>query len=174
MAKKSTYLAHYNPSLSLRLASDSSAYGLGSCSFACVSRWDREASRTLSSSEQNYAQLEREALALVFGVKKLHPYLFGRDFQLLTDHKPLTTILGPKTGIPSLAVACLQRWALMLSGYKYQIKYKPTKCHGNADALSRLPLRSDKLDDSISTSTIFNIHQIEALPVTSKQIADAL
>ena len=95
----------------------------------------------------------------------------GREFQLLTDHKPLTTILGPKTGIPSLAAARIQRWALMLSGYKYQIN-KPTKCHGNADGLSRLPLKSDKSDDS-STSTIFNIHQIEALPVTSRQIAEA-
>ena len=170
-------LAHYEPSVPLRMASDASAYGLGAIlSHVYPDGTERPiayASCTLSVSERNYAQLEREALSLVFGIKKFHPYLFGREFQLLTDHKPLTTILGPKTGIPSLAAARLQRWALMLPGYKYQIKYKPTKWHGNADGLSRLLLKSGKSDDSISTSTIFNIHQIEALPVTSRQIAEA-
>ena len=72
-------------------------------------------------SERNYTQLEKEALSLVFGIKKFHPYIYGREFQLLIDHKPLTTILGPKAGIPSLAAARLQRWALLLSSYKYQI-----------------------------------------------------
>ncbi len=75
------------------------------------------ASRTLSGSEKNYAQLEKEALALVYGVKHFHQYLYGRQFTLVTDHKPLTTILNPRKGIPSLAAARLQRWAMILSAY---------------------------------------------------------
>ncbi len=62
---------------------------------------------TLFKSEQNYSQIEKEALSLIFGVKKFHSYLYGRKF--ITDHKLLTTILGPKRGIPPLAAARLQR-----------------------------------------------------------------
>ena len=71
------------------------------------------ASRSLSPAEKKYAQLEKEALSLIFGIYKFHQYLYGRKFQLVTDHKPLTTILGSQSRIPSLAAARLQRWALI-------------------------------------------------------------
>ena len=53
------------------------------------------ASRTLSTSECNYTQLEMEALALIYGVQKFHSYLYGQSFILHTDHKPLTAYFGP-------------------------------------------------------------------------------
>ena len=86
--------------------------------------------------ERNYSQVEKEGLSLIFGVKKFHTYLYGRKFSLVTDHKPLTTIFGPKHGIPSLATARLQRWALILAAYNYDIKFRPTGAHVNADSLS--------------------------------------
>jgi len=142
-----TVLAHYDPQLPLRLAADASSYGLGAVISHVFSDGSERpiayASRSLTTSEKSYSQLEKEALSLVFGVRKFHQFLYGRKFTLYTDHKPLTSILGPKKGIPSLAAARLQRWALLLSAYNYQIEYKSTRDHGNADGLSRLPLSSE-------------------------------
>ena len=76
----------------------------------------------------------------MFGVKKFHQYLYGRPIKLLTDHKPLVSILGPKTGVTTLAAARLQRWDIYLSVYSFYIGFRKTGDHGNADCLSRLPL----------------------------------
>ena len=168
MLTSSKVLAHFDPALPIKLAADASAYGVGAV-IAHVQPDGSEkpiafASRTLTPSERNYAQIEKEALALVFGVKKFHQFLYGRKFSLVTDHKPLMAILGPKKGIPSLAAARLQRWAVLLSAYQYEIQFKPTQSHGNADALSRLPLQSEKSTTASEDTTIFNLAQIEALP----------
>ena len=61
------------------------------------------ASRTLNDSERNYPHVEKEALSLIFGEKEFHKYFYGRRFLLVNDHKPFTTILGPKKMVPTLA-----------------------------------------------------------------------
>ena len=88
------------------------------------------ASRTLTKAETNYSHLDKEGLAIIFGVRKFHQYLQGRRFEIKTDHKPLR-------GTPAMASG--QRWALILGGYDYTIQYKEGKNMANADALSRLP-----------------------------------
>ena len=93
----------------------------------------------------------------------------GRRFILVTDHKPLVTILGPKKGIPSLAAARLQRWAVLLSAYKYDIKFKSTEAHANADGLSRLPLMQTTAEGQSPEASVFNIAQIDCLPVFQKR-----
>ena len=111
-------LTHFSDTLPLKLDTDASQYDIGAV-ISHVLPYGEErpiayASHTLSKSERNYSQIEKEALSIIFGVKKFHQYLYGRKFLLVTDHKPLTTVLGPKSGIPTLAAARLQRWALLL------------------------------------------------------------
>ena len=127
-------LAHYDPTRSFKLATDASAYGIGAVISHCYENGSEQpiafTSRTLTATEKNYyAQIDKEALALIYGVQKFHVYLYGRKFTLVTDHKPLVSILGPTKGIPLTAAAGLQRWALFLAGYQYEIQVKPTLKH---------------------------------------------
>lgn len=107
----------------------------------------------------------------MYGVNKFHQCLYGRPFVLFTDHHPLTTMLGPKKGIPPLATARMQRWALVLSAYNYSIEFHPTTAHGNTDGLSRLPLGTRH---SASVNYSYTIAQIQALPITTERVATAI
>ena len=90
----------------------------------------------------------------------------------MTDHWPLAAILDPQKAIPSLAAARLQRWAIILSAYQYDIIFKPTQQHGNADCLSRLPLLSNTVMEAYGVD-VFNVAQVDSLPVTADQLGRA-
>ena len=131
-------LTHYDPNLPVTLACDASSYGLG-CVISHVLPNGEEkpiafASRTLNKAEKKYSQIDKEALAIVWAVKKNNLYLYGKKFTLITDHKPLVTIFSPEKGISATTAARLQRYALFLAGYSYDIKYKNTNSHGNCDS----------------------------------------
>lgn len=164
-------LTHFNPSLPIQLACDASPYGVGAVlSHIIPSGEDKPvafASRTLSHAEIKYPQTEKEALGIVFGIKKFH--LFGRRFVLLTDHWSLTSIFGPHTGIPSLAASRLQRWALILSAHNYEIKYRRSEAHANADGLSRLPL-PEHPSRAVRQQDIFYFSMVDNAPVTAHQL----
>jgi len=106
----SSVVVHYDPDQPTRLAGDASSYGIGAVIAHTLPDGTEHpvafASRTPTPVERNYSQIE-EVLALVFGVKQFHSYLYGRSFTLVTDHKPLKTILGPKKGIPTVAATRL-------------------------------------------------------------------
>ena len=89
-------------------------------------------SRQLSKQEQNYSTTEREALAVVAAVKELYPYLYGREFQLVTDHNPLVTLTNLKDVTGHLA-----RWIIYLQQFNYSFIHRSGKSHANADSLSR-------------------------------------
>ena len=94
-------------------------------------------SRRLSQAERNYSQTQREALAVVWAVKRLHKYLFAVKFRLITDHKALEYIMKPEASLAKTTSAMLQRWAIFLSAYSYDIQYRPGKQIPHADYLSR-------------------------------------
>ena len=118
-------LEHYNPEKELILACDASPYGVGAVlSHHSENGQERPiayASRSLAPAERKYSQLEKESLAIVFGVKKFHQYLFGRHFTILSDHKPLQHLLKETNATPTMASAWIQRWALTLGAYGYTI-----------------------------------------------------
>lgn len=135
-------LTHYNPKLDLIVSADASNKGLGASIQHLMSdhsiRPIAFASRTLQPAEQKYSQIEKEGLALIFAVKKFHKFIFGRKFILETDHKPLLAIFGSKKGIPIHTASRLQRWAVILLGYNFEIKYINTSSFAYVDVLSRL------------------------------------
>ena len=120
-------LVHYDSNRALKLDCDASQYGVGAVLSHVMDNGEERpiafVSRSLTKSETNYAQLEKEALAMIFGVKKFHKYLYGRSFTLVTDHRPLVTILGPTKAVPPIVAARMQRWALILQAYSYDVEY---------------------------------------------------
>ncbi|XP_028164488.1 uncharacterized protein K02A2.6-like isoform X2 [Ostrinia furnacalis] len=141
LLKSAGVLAHYDASRAAVLTCDAGPRGLGAV-LAQRAADGRErvvayASRALTPAELNYSQIHKEALAIVFAVKKFHQYLYGRKFTLRTDHKPLVSIFGPNLGIPNMTASRLQRWAIILSAYDFSIEYIKSE-ENTADALSRL------------------------------------
>ena len=109
-------------------------------------------------------------MAIIFGVKRFHQYLFGRSFKIVSDHKPLQHLLDGAKGVPTLASARMQRWALTLSAYNYTVEYKPGASHGNANGLSRLPLPEAPSEIPVPSETILAMDMLTSLPVMARQI----
>ncbi|XP_055585498.1 uncharacterized protein K02A2.6-like [Uranotaenia lowii] len=178
-------LTHYDPKLPIVVAADASKTGIGAVIFHKFPNGSlkaiQHASRSLSTAEQAYGQPEKEALALVYAVTKFHKMLLGRRFTLQTDHKPLLSIFGSKKGIPLHTANRLQRWALILLNYDFEIQYISTNEFGCADMLSRLIDSSIRPEEDYVIAAIaleedmVSILQtsIDAVPVSFKALRDA-
>ncbi|KAK6761470.1 hypothetical protein RB195_022514 [Necator americanus] len=131
------------------------------------------ASRSLTAAERN-GQIEKEGLTLIFAVRKFHRYIYGRRFKLLTDHKQLLHIFGPRKMVPVYTANRLQRLKLILLGYDFDIEYQKTTEFGQADVLSRLiPPRPAQTEDIVIAKIEQDILAVQsvavkALPVTRK------
>ena len=101
--RRNKLLIYYDPKKPSLLAFDASLYGV----WAVLSHWMPDgsekpitfSSRTLSKAEHNYSQIEKEALTIVYPVKKFHSNLFRKHFLSHTDHKPLLGLLSEQKGI---------------------------------------------------------------------------
>ena len=118
------------------LRTDASGTGLGA---VLLQEFDgkpfpvRYASRKLSKCEQGYATVEKECLAVVWGVQKFQKYLYGKEFVVETDHQPLRFLQSAQ-----LKNSRVLRWAMALQPYRYQVKYIPGRENVGADYLSRV------------------------------------
>lgn len=142
-------MAHFDPKKRTVLVTDASPYGLGAVLAQREESGEERpiafASRSLVVTERNYSQLDKEALALVFGVTHFKQYLWGRSFEAATDHNPLLGLLAADKPILESCSPRVLRWALFLSGYDYTLKYRPGGQIPRADGLIRLPLPTSEV-----------------------------
>ena len=167
-------MVHFDASKPIVVVSDSSAYGIGAVLCHLIDGMERPiyfASRSLSTAECNYSQLEKEALALVFALRRFHFYLWGqKEFTLITDHKPLLGIFSPTKPISPQASGHIQRWALLLQAYSFILMHRSGTLLGTADALSRLPLATDSSYTPVPADWALLVNFLDSSPVTSKEI----
>ena len=176
MITEESVLTHFDPRKPIKLSCDASSYGVGAVLSHIENGVERPicfASRTLSKSESNYSQLERESLSIIFGITKFHDYLMMNHFTIETDHQPLIKILGEQSGIPTIAASRLQRWAIKLSAHNYTIKYRKGAELANADLLSRLPLPQGEVNQRPTESDLIQAMRVASLPVTAEEVARA-
>ena len=145
-------LAYYDVTKPVTLTCDASSQGMGA---ACLQDGKPVAfaSRVLTPSEQKWAQIEKELLAIVFACTKFHQYVYGKDVLIESDHKPLETIFKKPL---EKAPARLQNMLLKLQKYSIKVFYKKGKEMFIADALSRAyinssPNNNEKLEFNVMT-----------------------
>ena len=139
-------MAYFYPKLETELIVDGLPAGLGAILTQLHTSKDGPksvrivayASRSLDDEESRYSQAEREALAVRWAIEHFHLYLFGTEFTVLTDHKPLVSIFSNVTANPS---ATIQRWCLCLQQYTFNVMYKPGS-QNPADYMSQHPVKS--------------------------------
>ncbi|MCG7879290.1 MAG: RNase H-like domain-containing protein, partial [Candidatus Thiodiazotropha endolucinida] len=145
-------MAYYNENAETNLLVDGSPFGLGAIltqkqpdgNFRPVAY----ASRTLNAVERRYSQIEREALAILWAIERFRVYLYGLDFTVFTDSRPLERIFSRSHDTLSPRI---QNWVLRLQSYTFRVTYRPGLLNP-ADIFSRPAARD--LKESITRDPI--------------------
>lgn len=154
LVSEQSCLKYYNPKAEVTLEVDASMKGLGAAIIQ-NGKIVAFASKTLTETQSRYSNIEREMLAIVFGIQRFHVFLYGRPFTVVSDHKPLSTITAKPINSAPLR---LQRMLLQIQGYNYKVTYRPGPEMILVDALSRLPNQEN--DKEIDLETCINSVQI--------------
>ncbi|PIK33923.1 hypothetical protein BSL78_29258 [Apostichopus japonicus] len=161
-------LRYYDVSKPVTLSVDASQSGLG----AVLLQDDKPvayASQALTETQKAYAQIEKEMLAVVHGCERFHQYVYGKQVEIESDHKPLESIVRKPL---ALVPPRLQRFLLRLQKYDVVIKYRPGKELLIADTLSRAYLNQTG-DDKLCEETEAFVHMLTAnLPMTDQKLLE--
>ena len=155
-------LSYYDPKLPTTVSADASSFGLGA---VLLQQHDDDwkpvafCSRTLTPTEVNWAQIEKECLAAVWACEKFSRYLVGLPcFRLETDHKPLVPLLTTKN-LGDAPVRC-QRLLMRMMRFNPDVHYVPGKYLAIADALSRKPLPDQNADITLDKAVEAHVEAV--------------
>lgn len=169
-------LVHYDQGGELTVRCDASGYGIGAVLMQNSSDKLKTGvvaytSRTLSTSEKNYATTHRECLAMVHAVKHWRHYLYGKQFEVVTDHHALCWLMRTKDHTNQL-----MRWSLILQEYTFKVKYESGKTHDDADCLSRYPqdVKTSSDVSDIPTWPLRKVHYTISAMKVHQRVLDEL
>ncbi|CAM1291118.1 Uncharacterised protein at_DN1466 [Pycnogonum litorale] len=160
-------LRFFDPNKEVKVSCDSSKHGLG----ACLTHNGQPvcfASCTLTTSEANYSQIEKELLSVVFAVERFHQYVYGRKFIVENDHKPLKFLF--KKSLSSCPPR-IERLMIRLQKYNFTFEWIPGKALLIPDTLSRSPQLHTEADAELHDELQCQVHMIQtSLPFSETKL----
>ena len=176
MLTTSPVLALFDPMLDTTVSADASSYGLGATLLQKQADGNLKPigyiSRSMTPTEQRYAQIEKEALALTWASERYSEYLIGMDFHIQTDHKPLVPLFSVKP-LDKLPLR-VQRFRLRMMRFCYTISHVPGKDLIVADMLSRAPVGNPMQDnhDLEAEGNVYIEMVLKHLPASDKLLEE--
>lgn len=171
-----TCLAYFDSKLELRLATDASPTGCGAMlSHALADGTERPImfiSATFNATQRKWAQVDKEAYAIVWAVKRLYQYVYGRKFELVTDNRAIQQIFSPEKSLPIFSAMRMQHYAIFLKAFMCTIRFKKSELNANADCLPRSPVPG--CEENIDAIDSYYIDLVRTIPVTFKEIKEAI
>lgn len=163
-------LAHFDQRLPTIIETDASDVGVGAVLLQRqpdgLERPCYFVSRALTDTERGYSVIDKEALGVVYALKKFYPYVYGTKFVIRTDHRPLLGILGENKEIPVFSSRRMQRWALSMAAFDYKMEYIKGATNHLADHLSRNPNLEKEQQTEDEEEEAACVHYIEGAGVS--------
>ena len=167
-------LALYNSKAETAVSADASSYGLGAVLLQKQENKEFKpiayTSRSLTNTEQRYAQIEKEALAIAWACERFSDFLVGIPFHVETDHKPLVSLLGSKN-LDELPPR-IQRLRMRLMKFTYTVSHVPGKKIATADVLSRVPDNGQGENQPEEEINLYVNTVLSSLPATEKRLLE--